>query len=177
VSRAGTAPLRPSPAAWAGRLELPDDDEDLLGHVVRLEILVGQVLERTAAAHGTTAADYLVLATIRRSPGHRSAPTAICEVLGRTTGGMTLTLDRLEKAGWVRRLPDPADRRRIVVEATEDGVQLAKAVNADLHGWEDALAMGRAERRAAAAALARLAQAIESSESPDSESPDSHPSA
>lgn len=161
-SGAGGAPPRPAPAAGAGRLDLPEEADDLLGHVVRLEILVGQVLERTAAAHGTTAADYLVLATIRRSPGHRSAPTAICEVLGRTTGGMTLTLDRLEKAGWVRRLPDPADRRRIVVEATEDGVQLAKAVNADLHDWEDALALDAGERRRAGQALSRLTTAIES---------------
>ena len=53
-------------------------------------------------------ADYLVLGVVRRSPGHRSAPTAICEVLGRTTGGMSLTLDRLEAAGWCAGRPTPA---------------------------------------------------------------------
>ena len=143
-------------------LDLPDGDDDLLGHVVRLEILVGQVLDRITTAHGISAADYLVLGVVRRSPHRRSAPTAICEVLGRTTGGMSLTLDRLERAGWVRRLPDPSDRRRIVVEATESGSALAASVNADLHVWESALGADAGERVALSGALARLTHLIES---------------
>jgi len=142
-------------------LGVPVEDDDLLGHVVRLEILVGRVLERIAGAHGVSVADYLVLGVIRRSPHQRSAPTAICDVLGRTTGGMTLTLDRLERSGWVRRLPDPADRRRIVVEATEDGVQLAKQVNAELHEWEESLALAATDRRRLGQSLRHLVEVIE----------------
>src|SRR6516165_8834470 len=47
------------------------------------------------------------------------APTALARLLGFTTGGVTSVLDRLERAGYVRRLPDPSDRRRQVVEITE----------------------------------------------------------
>jgi DNA-binding MarR family transcriptional regulator len=47
------------------------------------------------------------------------APTALARKLGFTTGGVTTVLDRLERAGYIRRRPDPADRRRQVVEATE----------------------------------------------------------
>jgi DNA-binding MarR family transcriptional regulator len=36
---------------------------------------------------------------------------------------MTNRLDRLEKAGLVRRVPDPRDRRGVLVELTEDGVR------------------------------------------------------
>ena len=32
-----------------------------------------------------------------------------------TTGGMTVVLDRLEKAGYVKREPNPADRRSCIV--------------------------------------------------------------
>ena len=142
VRVAGAAVTGPSDPA----LDPSADDGDLLGHVVRLEILVGQVLDRIATAHGLSAADYLVLGVIRRSPGHRSAPTAICDLLGRTTGGMSLTLDRLERAGWVRRLPDPSDRRRVVVEATDAGLSLASSVNDDLHAWESALGVDPPER-------------------------------
>jgi DNA-binding MarR family transcriptional regulator len=153
------------PAVTAGvgsaGLDLPEADEDLLGHVVRLEILVGRVLERIAGDAGVSAADYLVLGVVRRSPGHRSAPTAICDVLGRTTGGMTLTLDRLERAGWVRRLPDPDDRRRIVVEATAEGLAVAVAVNDELHRWEAGLGASAAQRRRIGAALAELTALIE----------------
>lgn len=47
------------------------------------------------------------------------APTALARLLGFTTGGVTTVLDRLEKAGYIRRRPDPGDRRRQLVETTE----------------------------------------------------------
>ena len=46
------------------------------------------------------------------------APTALAQLLGFTTGGVTTVLDRLERAGYIRRQADAADRRRLVVEAT-----------------------------------------------------------
>lgn len=127
----GDSPLRP---------------QGLLGHVVRLNLAVNRELERICAAHGISVSDYLVLGAVRWSPGHRSSPTAICEVLDRTTGGMSLTLDRLERAGWIRRRPDASDGRRVVVEATRSGLDLAARVNADLHRWERALALSERER-------------------------------
>jgi DNA-binding MarR family transcriptional regulator len=139
---------------------LPDGD-GLLGHVVRLNVAVDRVLDEITGASGISVADYLVLGVIRRSPQHRSAPTAICDVLGRTTGGMSLTLDRLESAGLVRRLPDPGDRRRIVVEATAEGLALAKRVNSDLHVWEDSLGVSGQDRRVLADALAKFAALID----------------
>lgn len=45
-------------------------------------------------------------------------PTELARLLGFTTGGVTTVLDRLERAGYVRRQADPADRRRLVVETT-----------------------------------------------------------
>jgi DNA-binding MarR family transcriptional regulator len=35
-----------------------------------------------------------------------------------TTGAVASVLDRLEQAGWAKRLRDPSDRRRVLVEAT-----------------------------------------------------------
>ena len=35
-----------------------------------------------------------------------------------STGAITAVIDRLERAGYARRVPDPADRRRVVVELT-----------------------------------------------------------
>jgi DNA-binding MarR family transcriptional regulator len=134
--------------------------DGLLGHVVRLNVAVDRVLAEVTGAHGISVADYLVLGVIRRSPQHRSAPTAICEVLGRTTGGMTLTIDRLVRAKLVRRFPDPGDRRRVVVEATAAGVALAKKVNADLHGWEQSLGATHTQTRGIVDALGQLTDLI-----------------
>jgi DNA-binding MarR family transcriptional regulator len=46
-----------------------------------------------------------------------------------TTGAVTAVLDRLERAGYVQRLADPADRRRVLVETTERFRELAE------HAW------------------------------------------
>jgi DNA-binding MarR family transcriptional regulator len=46
----------------------------------------------------------------------------LSELTGLTTGSATRMVDRLEQAGFVRRLPDPADRRRVLVELV-DGVR------------------------------------------------------
>jgi DNA-binding MarR family transcriptional regulator len=47
------------------------------------------------------------------------APTTLAAELGLTTGGVTTVIDRLERVGYARRRPDPNDRRRVIVEATE----------------------------------------------------------
>jgi DNA-binding MarR family transcriptional regulator len=35
-----------------------------------------------------------------------------------TTGAITAVIDRLERAGYAHRVPDPSDRRRVLVELT-----------------------------------------------------------
>jgi DNA-binding MarR family transcriptional regulator len=42
---------------------------------------------------------------------------------GLTTGAITGVIDRLEKAGFVRRAADPADRRRVIVEPLPKRIQ------------------------------------------------------
>jgi DNA-binding MarR family transcriptional regulator len=49
---------------------------------------------------------------------------------GLTSGAVTALLDRLERVGYVRRLRDPADRRRIWVELTEKAREGAAEVYA-----------------------------------------------
>jgi hypothetical protein len=39
----------------------------------------------------------------------------LAEMTGLTTGAVTGMIDRLERAGYVRREPDPHDRRRVIV--------------------------------------------------------------
>jgi DNA-binding MarR family transcriptional regulator len=60
------------------------------------------------------------------------APTALARRLGFTTGGVTSVLDRLERAGYIRRRPDPGDRRRQVVETTEATATRDQEVFGDL---------------------------------------------
>ena len=54
----------------------------------------------------------------------------IARQTGLTSGAVTALLDRLERAGYVRRLRDATDRRRILVELTE----LAHRGAAEIYG-------------------------------------------
>jgi DNA-binding MarR family transcriptional regulator len=42
-----------------------------------------------------------------------------------TTGAITAVIDRLERAGMARRVPDPKDRRRVLVEPTPEAYAAA----------------------------------------------------
>lgn len=49
-----------------------------------------------------------------------------------SSAGVTSRLDRLERRGLVARLPDPDDRRGVIVELTDQGLQLVdEAVTAN----------------------------------------------
>ncbi|SRR6185437_9847528 len=52
----------------------------------------------------------------------------IARETGLTSGAVTAMLDRLERVGYVRRLRDEADRRRVLVELTDKARQLAAEV-------------------------------------------------
>jgi DNA-binding MarR family transcriptional regulator len=154
----------PAPVStWREELGLPGD-ADLLTRIIRLNLLVSRGLESVVEPFGIGVGDYLVLSTVRRSPGGRNAPTQLCRVLGRTTGGMTLTLDRLESQGLLRRLPDPADRRRVIVALSTDGRRLATRVNAALHRWEASLAPAAPRHHDLRDSLDRLLELFEPGE-------------
>ncbi|HEX6762610.1 MAG TPA: MarR family transcriptional regulator [Gaiellaceae bacterium] len=79
-------------------------------------------MERTLAEHDLTHEDWQVLCSLRlRREENRSSPGALASELELSTGAMTSRLDRLERDGHVRRLPDPDDRRAILVELTPEG--------------------------------------------------------
>jgi DNA-binding MarR family transcriptional regulator len=47
---------------------------------------------------------------------------ALADVMGMTTGAVTRLVDRLEAGGFVRREPDPTDRRRVVLRVVPERV-------------------------------------------------------
>lgn len=153
---------RTAPAATEPGLVEPS----LMAGVVRLQLLVSAQLEAVTGTHGITLADYLVLGVIRRSPGGRTSPGAISDVLHRTSGGMTLTLDRLEAAGWLVRSPDPSDRRKVSLVLTDSGYALAVTVNDALHEWERSLDLDAARLRDVVAVVDEITAVLEQAEPP-----------
>jgi DNA-binding MarR family transcriptional regulator len=52
----------------------------------------------------------------------------LARAAGLSPGAVTTALDRLERAGYARRVRDPEDRRRVLVEPTEEIAELAGIV-------------------------------------------------
>src|SRR3954454_2474853 len=74
--------------------------------------------EAVAWRLGVTAADQRVLAVLGRMGV--ATPGQLAETTGLTTGAITGIVDRLERAGFARRAPNPADRRSILVFACNE---------------------------------------------------------
>jgi len=70
--------------------------------------------EALAEHLGLNATDLRCLLLVIAQPG--LTPGRLAELSGLTTGAVTGVLDRLEKAGFVERHPDPADRRSVTVQ-------------------------------------------------------------
>src|SRR5262245_3482377 len=54
---------------------------------------------------------------------------ALANLTGLTTGAITGVVDRLEGAGLARRVPDPGDRRRVVIEMVPHSKQATALAN------------------------------------------------
>ena len=76
----------------------------------------------SARACGLGATDLYALNILQltgaMTPGELSSRT------GLTTGPTTRLIDRLEHAGYVRRVPDPGDRRKVAVEPIGEPAEL-----------------------------------------------------
>jgi len=69
--------------------------------------------EAVAGHLGVTAADQRVLGVLGQMG--TATPGQLAETTGLTTGAITGIVDRLERAGFARRAPNPKDRRSILV--------------------------------------------------------------
>ncbi len=63
----------------------------------------------------------------------------LAEASGLTTAAVTAVIDRLAKRGYVRRLGDPADRRRVLVEMTPLARERAAVIWGPLAVFHEAL--------------------------------------
>jgi DNA-binding MarR family transcriptional regulator len=64
----------------------------------------------------------------------------LAEAAGLSTGAVTGVVDRLEGAGYARRIRDSADRRRINIEVTPEFYARAEEIWAPLaRDWQDAI--------------------------------------
>jgi DNA-binding MarR family transcriptional regulator len=88
------------------------------GDAVRAYQTVNDNFDQAVADHvGINRTDARCVDLIDQAGGMTAGELA--RAAGLTTGAVTAVIDRLEAAGLARRVPDPADRRRVRIEATD----------------------------------------------------------
>jgi DNA-binding MarR family transcriptional regulator len=116
-------------ARWAQlRPDLDVADLQVTARLSRLGRHLSLREEQVFGRFGLGRGEVGVLAALRiAGPPHRLSPTRLGRGLMLSSAGVTSRLDRLEKRGLLARLPDPADRRGVIVELTDAGLELVDA--------------------------------------------------
>ena len=95
----------------------------LFTDIVRLEVELWETLEaRLRREPGTSLGNFMIMRTIATRPG--CLVRDISNELGLTPGGASKAVDRVEREGLCRRLPNPDDRRSSLLELTPAGTAL-----------------------------------------------------
>ena len=146
-------------AQW--KEERPDLDASpmaVIGRITRLQVHFDRLLTHD----GLNGGEFDVLAALRRS-GTPLNPKVLTERLMLSAPAMTNRLDQLEQRGLIRRMPDPTDRRALLIELTREGRRLIdQAMTTHVENEERILAsLTKQERREIAALLRKLLLSVE----------------
>ena len=153
--------------AWRReRSDLDLGPMEVLSRVSRLSHHLDRARRQAFAEHGLESWEFDVLAALRRSgPPYQLSPGRLLRETLVTSGTMTNRIDRLERRGLVSRLPDPSDRRGVLVRLTERGRHTVDGALVSLLELERPLlsALGAEDREQLAGLLRRLGTAVTSS--------------
>jgi DNA-binding MarR family transcriptional regulator len=107
------------------KAERPDLDLTAFEIVLRvrgLSFLIERHGRPSAEVLGIKSSELWVLYALRRGgKPYRMRPTDIFKLLNVTSGTLTYRIDRLEKNGLVKRVPNPNDRRSVMIQLTAKG--------------------------------------------------------
>ncbi|REE96143.1 MarR family winged helix-turn-helix transcriptional regulator [Thermomonospora umbrina] len=168
-----SAPLDPIAEArrqWLRRWPEHAERMSAITSVMRVQQLLLAEMERALKPFGLTFASYEALVLLHFSRTGRLPLGKMGRRLMVHPTSITNTIDRLQAAGLVRRVPDPADRRRVLAEISEHGHEVALAATEVVHGIE--FGLGSLSERDAVTLSALLRQVRRAAGDFGSEVPD-----
>ncbi|WP_110206649.1 MarR family winged helix-turn-helix transcriptional regulator [Nocardioides daejeonensis] len=146
--------------AWTReRSDLDLAPVEVFSRISRLARLLDLARRKAFADHDIELWEFDVLAALRRAGGdYELSPGRLIRETLVTSGTMTNRVDRLTGRGFVERLPDPNDRRGVLVRLTPDGREAVDgAFEALVAAERDLLAeLPAKDRRQLAGLLRRL---------------------
>ncbi len=133
---------------FLAELDVPTLDltvEGIVDRIMGISRRLRRSMNDTLEGFGLTWEEWKLLCALRNhGEPYRLSPGQLAQAQELSSGAMTNRLDQLEEAGLVRRLPNPKDRRGLLVELTEAGQRV----------WQESVgAQGEKESLIAAAAL------------------------
>ena len=108
----------------------PQGSEMEIVHLLRaVTVELGLHSARFAQRHAMHPTDVRALIALMDASRAREEMTAgrLGAALGLNSAGTTALVDRLERAGHVRRVRGERDRRKVVIEVSEEAVELGQA--------------------------------------------------
>ena len=99
----------------------------------QLRVVIGQLTRRLRAEHGFPLSQGAVLGRLDRGGPQSVSDLAVVERV--RPQSMAQTVGDLEAEGYVTRSPDPADRRRALVQLTQRGHEELEADRRRREGW------------------------------------------
>ena len=155
--------VRESCKAWPG---YEASSLEVVLRCLRAYHFLDQELVRGLLDYGVNPGEFGVLVELRLAgPPYRLTPTQLHNRLLVTSGGVTGRIDKLQRRGLVCRSPDPEDRRSMLVELTESGLEHIEGASHTQYGNMARLTEGLTleERDCLAGLLRKLLFDIESS--------------
>ena len=152
-------------AQW--RRERPDLDpsaKQVTGRVVRLSSIFQRRYAEAFTEIGLNEGDYGLLVALRRAGDPFTlTPTELARTRMMTSGGMTAAIDRVDRLGFVERLPNPDDRRGSLVRLSAKGrTTIDRAMELHTEVEHDLLAaLSVAERDRLSALLRKVLRSVD----------------
>jgi DNA-binding MarR family transcriptional regulator len=142
--------------------EIPELDPVTEGVVTRMQVLVKHLRRTKQAAlgaHNLQDFEYDTLHTlVGRGAPYQAHPSELAVAMRMSPAAVTGRLDALERRGYIRRLPPPGDRRKVIVELTDAGHAAWREAMGDQGDEEDRIiaALNRSEQVQLADLLRRM---------------------
>lgn len=87
-------------------------------------VMMNERLGGLLAPHDLTALGYITMMALYGRAENLANPSELSEMTGETRGNMTRICDELVDKGWMRRVPNVEDRRRVDLSLSESGMAL-----------------------------------------------------
>ena len=106
---------------------------EVAGQLRPVLLKLNRELRRETAVFGVTGYQGALLSMIRKAPGIGVRELAARERIA--PASISVSVARLERAGLVRRTPDPLDRRRQALWVTDEGDRILRMVRTRRTAW------------------------------------------